>query len=214
MPGIPALIPYYRAKCYFDAMSSARAQEAAEDFNSFAERTAAPGRCDASLCFETPKLAEAAQLWREKAGANGLPQRSDFNARTLKSVLPNVVILDRIDDNGKSRYRIRVMGTTIAELLGDFTGKFLDEAVVDPFAQRWFAMLEATNKAGCPLRFFGRVQYGRQDYIAIDMMLAPLGSRAGHADAVLAIACPSYSASHVFHPLVKNKITAADALAS
>src|SRR5689334_30045 len=165
-------------------MPNARAEQTAEEFNRFAEEMRMPARCDAALGFDTPQLAQAVTIWREKAGSDGLPQRSAFDARTLKAFLPNVIIAERVEENVKPRYRFRLMGTAIAELLGDFTGKFLEDAVADPYPQRWFAILEAANKAGCPLRIFGRLEYRQQDYIAMHMMVAPLGTRAGHADAV------------------------------
>ena len=173
-----------------------------------------PARCDASLSFETSKLTDVAALWHEKTGENGLPPRREFNARTLKGVLPHVIIADRVEANGKHRYRFRLMGTAISELLGDHTGKFIDEAVNSPFRGRWVGVLDAADNAGSPLRIFGRLEYRQQDYIAMELLVAPLGTRIGHADAVLVIAYPSYSARHVFQPLVKNKITAPDGVSS
>jgi hypothetical protein len=195
-------------------MSSVLAHETADQFNRFAEHMSMPARCDASLSFEALNLADAAALWREKADGHTPPERSDFNARTLKAFLPNVIIADRIDEGSKLRYRFRLMGTAISELLGEHTGKFVDEAVISPFRERWFGVLETANKAGAPLRIFGRLEYRQQNYIAMEMVVAPLGRRIAHADAILVIANPSYSARHVFHPLVKNKLTAPDAVAS
>ncbi|HEY1961365.1 MAG TPA: PAS domain-containing protein [Rhizomicrobium sp.] len=195
-------------------MPNARAHEAAEKFNRFAERMGMPARCDASLSFEAPKLVDVAELWREKVRDNGLPHRSDFHARNLKEVLPHVIIADRVEANGESRYRFRLMGTVISELLGEHTGKFVDEAVISPFRERWSAVLDSASEAGCPLRIFGRLEYRQQDYIAMEIMAAPLGSSAGPTEAILVIAQPTYSMRHVFHPLVKNKITSRNAPAS
>ncbi|HEY4113979.1 MAG TPA: PAS domain-containing protein [Rhizomicrobium sp.] len=172
-----------------------------------------PARCEATLCFETSKLAGIAALWHENADENGLPPRRAFNAHTLKNVLPNVIIADRVQEDGRHRYRFRVIGTTISELLGELTGKVLDEAVVSPFRERWSAVLESANQAGSSLRIFGRLEYRKQDYIAMEMMVAPLGTHVGHADAVLVIAQPSYSSRHLFHPLVKDKVAAQGASA-
>jgi hypothetical protein len=82
---------------------------------------------------------------------------------------------------------------------------------VSPFRERWSAVLESANEAGSPLRIFGRLEYRKQDYIAMEMMVAPLGTRIGHADAILVIAQPSYSSRHLFHPLVRDKVAAQDA---
>lgn len=194
-------------------MPTARACQSAEDFNRFAEGMNMPARCDARLRFAASNLKSAAAVWYEKAGDDELPHRRAFNARSLKAFLPNVIIADSVEENGRRRYRFRLMGTAICELLGDHTGKFLDEAVLPPFRERWFAVLDSANQAGCPLRIFGRLEYREQDYLALEFMVAPLGTRPGHADAVLAIAHASYSARHVFEPLVKDKITSQKAAA-
>jgi hypothetical protein len=162
-------------------------------------------------CVVKLRNAEAGRCRRSLAGKtrnHQLPPRREFNARTLRAFLPNVIIADCMEDNGKRRYRFRLMGTAVSALLGDHTGKFLDEAVIYPYTERWFAVLDAANNAGCPLRIFGQLEYRQQDYLAMEMIVAPLGTATGRADAVLVIAYASYSAQHVFQPLVKNKITA------
>jgi hypothetical protein len=187
-------------------MPNDRAAAAAAVFNRFAETTLAPSRCDPTLAFEPPELTRALALWREKAGAHEMPLRRDMGARALKAFLRNVAITDVVDEDRTRRYRFRLMGTAIAGLFGDHTGKFIDEAVVSPFRERWCAMIDATLAAGAPLRFFGRVDYNDQDYLAMELLLAPL--RDEGAGAVLFVACARSSAPHVFNPLVKNTVSA------
>ncbi len=139
-------------------MPTDRASAAAEEFNRFAERTAAPSRCDATLAFATPALTQALALWREKAGARAIPSRHDFDAHALKAYLPTVAIVEAVDESETRRYRFRLMGTAIADLLGDHTGKFIDQAVVSPFRERWSAAMSAALAAGAPLRPFGRAR--------------------------------------------------------
>ena len=167
-----------------------------------------PAKCDGSAQFENQKLADAAAMWHEKARDVALPPRNEFSARALKPYLPNVVVADIVEEGDRRRFRFRLMGTAIAELLGDHTGKFLDEAIVSPYRERWSALLDAANKAACPLRIHGRLEYQQQNYIAMELMLAPLGPDPGRAGAVLVIAYANYSARHVFEPLVRKKITA------
>jgi hypothetical protein len=182
------------------------ARSAAETFNRFAETTAAPSRCDPMLAFETPELAHALLLWQEKAGAHGMPSRRDLGARALKAVLPNVVIVDAVGDGPTRRYRFRLEGTALTELLGDHTGKFFDEAVVSPFRERWSAMMDATLDGGAPLRFFGRIEYDTQDYLSMELLLAPLSDEG--AQAVLLVGYARSSAPEMFRPLIKNTVTA------
>jgi hypothetical protein len=182
-------------------MPSDRALRAAEKFNRFAEQIGSPGRCDPHLSFENPALMGAAAVWRDKAAGRGMPLRSDLNARTLKAFLPNVAIVDVVDGPQARRFRLRVMGTSVSRLLGDHTGKYLDEAVASPYRERWRAALEATLDAGGPVRMWGRLDYRRQDYRDMEMLVAPVGPRS--VEAVLVVAYAQVHAGHAVEPPIK-----------
>ena len=177
-------------------MAESPARRAADEFNRFAEQTGAPGRCDPSLTFRTPELVQALSIWREKANGAGIPLRRDLGARELKAVLPDVIIVDVIGSGEKRRYRTRLMGTSVARLVGDNTGKFLDETVGPPFYERWSRMLDAALIANGPLRFAGRVEFGHQEYLDSEALIAPLVSQAGAADGVLLIVRTSLARAH------------------
>ncbi|HEY2444132.1 MAG TPA: PAS domain-containing protein [Rhizomicrobium sp.] len=192
-------------------MPTARAQHAAEDFNRFAERMAMPGRCDPTLSFVTPELSNAAVIWREKAAGREMPLRRDVNARTLKTFLPHVMIVDIVEDHKRRRYRIRLSGTSISGLLGDHTGKFIDEAIVSPFRERWSAVIDAALSAREPLRIAGRLEYCGQDYLSLELLLAPIGTRDEAIEAVLVVGYARSSATHVINSLVRNTVSGATA---
>ncbi len=187
-------------------MPTDRASAAAEEFNRFAERTAAPSRCDPTLAFEAPALAKALALWQEKAGGREIPSRRDFSAHALKAYLPVVAIVEAVDEGDTRRYRFRLMGTAIADLLGDHTGKFIDEAVVSPFRERWSAIMDATLAAGAPLRLFGRVEFNNLNYLSMELLFAPM--RDDHAQSILIVTHARSSNLHIFKPLAKNKVSA------
>ena len=52
-----------------------------------------------------------------------------MSPRLLKSFLRDVAIYERIGEGQGRRYRVRLMGTAFAQILGDLTGKFIDEAI-------------------------------------------------------------------------------------
>lgn len=191
-------------------MPTARARRAAENFNRFAERMAMPGRCDPTLSFVTPELSNAAVIWREKAAGREMPLRRDVNARTLKAFLPHVMIVDIVEDD-KRRYRIRLSGTSISGLLGDHTGKFIDEAIVSPFRERWSAVIDAALSAREPLRIAGRLEYCGQDYLSLELLLVPIGTRDDAVEAVLVVGYARSSATHVINSLVRNTVSGATA---
>lgn len=188
-------------------MPSARAQHAADELNRFAERVGMPGHCDGALEFESPELNDAVRLWRNLAEGRALPSRSEMTARALKPFLPNVSLVDVLEDAGAYRFRLRLMGTALASLLGDYTGQFVDEAIVPPFRERWSAVLGAAIASDEPLRVFGRLEYRRLDHIALELMVAPLSTDGALPAAVLVVAHIDYSGRHVFEPLVRNRIS-------
>lgn len=189
-------------------MPTNRVQRAAEEFNKAAQRTRMPGRCDETCSFESTKLSGVVDLWREKSSAGGVPVRSDFNARTLQQFLPNVMMVDVVEDGARRRHRVRLTGTAVAALLGDYTGKFLDDAVVSPYRERWAAAVEAAIAAGEPMRLFGRIDYRAQQYLEAEILVAPLDSGEGVADSVLVVLYAKYSMRHLFEPNVRNAIAA------
>jgi hypothetical protein len=189
-------------------MVNERLIRAADDFNRFAEQTGAPSRCDSSLSFETPELVEVAALWRDKSAGRDMPLRRDMNARALKAYLPHITIADVVHDGERRRYRFRLMGTSIARMFGDHTGRFLDEAIVSPFRERWTAAFDAAFQAGGPIRLSGRIEYRELDYLAMEIFLAPIEQRDEKAEFILAATYSKVSARQVFDPMVRNKVSA------
>ena len=69
------------------------------------------------------------------------------------------------------------MGTAFAQILGDLTGKFIDEAVPAEFVPRWHASLDATLATGAPLRFLGREDTKGHDLPDRRVLLRAAGGR-------------------------------------
>jgi hypothetical protein len=192
-------------------MPQSRAELAAEDHNRFTERTGSPGRADATLSFEQEELRQALSVWREKAGSGEMPSRRDISATTLKPFLPNVAIMDVVEEGGQRRFKIRLIGTAVARLLGDHTGRFLDEAIASPQRERWSSVINAAVNARAPLRNFGRLEYRGQEYLTVELMMAPIGARPDSAEAVLIVA---YARSSAPSKLELMALEAADAKAA
>ena len=192
-------------------MANEHLTRAADDYNRFAERSGAPSRRDPSLSFETPELVQVASLWRDKSAGRSMPLRRDMNMRALKAYLPHIIIADVVKDEERRRYLFRLMGTSIARVFGDHTGRFLDEAIVSPYCERWTTALDTVLTAGGPIRLSGRVEYRQQDYLAMEIFLAPIEQCDESAEAVLVAAYAKFSARHIFEPMVRNKISTAAA---
>jgi hypothetical protein len=195
-------------------MANERLLHAADNFNRFAEQAGAPSRCDPSLSFETPELMQVAALWRDKSAGRGMPLRRDMSARALKAYLPHIIVVDVVEDRERRRYRFRLMGTSIARVFGDHTGKFLDEAIVSPYRERWTAAIDTAVEANGPVRLSGRIEYRQLDYLAMEIFLGPIEQHDEKAESVLVAAYSKFSARHVFEPMVRNKLSASGQVAS
>lgn len=55
-----------------------------------------------------------------------MPARSDITPRDLKDILRTVLLFERVSQN-PSRYRWRLIGTGLTSILGENTGKTLEE---------------------------------------------------------------------------------------
>jgi len=114
-------------------------------------------------------------IWREKAAGGIALRREDLSPKLLKAHLPNIAIYERmIAEGGERRYRVRLMGAQFAQVMGNLTNKFIDEAVPAQFLARWYAALDAVLEAGLPLRFLSRSETNNKSYLIGEYLEAPL----------------------------------------
>jgi hypothetical protein len=144
------------------------------------------GLCDRTLAFRRPELAAMGALWRQVAGNDPVPKRADISPRSLKDHLPNVAIYERLKVEGRYSYRVRLMGTQFARVMGDLTGKFLDHALPPQFVPRWHAALDAVLESGVPLRFVSRSDTANKSYLVGEYFEAPLLGDDGAMNLVIA----------------------------
>src|SRR5580692_6842000 len=117
--------------------------EPGAQYNALARAEGWAGLCDNTLAFRRPELTAMLALWREQMKDGAAPYRHSMTPQLLKSHLPHIAIYERVQAaSGKHRYRVRLMGTKFSAVMGDFTGKFIDEAVPPQFLVRWHAALD------------------------------------------------------------------------
>lgn len=159
------------------------------EYNARAARDGWHSLCDPSLAFNHPDLAKLWELWHSEAGEDGVPHRRVMSPRLLKSFLRDIAIYEQlIEADGRRRYRVRLMGTAFAQILGDLTGKFLDEAIPAEFLPRWHASLDVTLATGVALRFLGREDTNHMTFLTGEFFSAPLLADDGRKNLVLAAA--------------------------
>ncbi|MFN4164768.1 MAG: PAS domain-containing protein [Ferrovibrio sp.] len=78
------------------------------------------------------RLQMLARYWFSKATSGDVPLRADIDPLDFPTVLPNVMLLDRIagPDTDSDRYRFRLAGTHVALYTGrELTGCYLDQVL-------------------------------------------------------------------------------------
>ncbi|HEY0282732.1 MAG TPA: hypothetical protein VGC27_08920 [Rhizomicrobium sp.] len=158
----------------------------AADYNKIAKEKNWVSLCDASVTFSHPDLRRLLGLWRKQA-KGGIPLYRNMTSRVLKSFLTDIAICERIvGDGGERRYRICMMGVWLAQILGNFTGKFLDDVLPPEHLPRWQVALDATLADRVPLRFLGRTDTNAMSFLNGEYFTAPLLADDGSASFILA----------------------------
>jgi hypothetical protein len=166
-------------------MCTAAAFEASEKFNARARNEGWASICDASLAFQRMEFRLLLATWHDCGDEEHLPSRRAVTPHKLKSLLRNVAIYERVT-NGKVRYRVKMMGSAFADIMGDMSGRFLDEVVPEEHLPRWHAVLDATLEAGAPLRFVSRADAARKSHMVGEYFEAPLLNDDGAPTMILA----------------------------
>lgn len=165
-------------------MDNAAALQACDKYNVRARAEGWPSICDSALDFHRVEFRVLIATWRSFA-MHQLPSRKDFTPRSLKSLLRNVAIYERVA-NGTVRYRVRLMGTAFADVMGDLSGKFLDETIPAEHLTRWHAALDAAIEAGAPLRFVSRTDTVDKPFLVGEYFEAPILTDDGLPNMILA----------------------------
>lgn len=130
---------------------------------------------DAELKFERAELNELREIWREKSRARGCAKRADFDARTLKPFLRNMLILEVVEqENGTRRYRYRYMGSSIVEVFGEQTQRFVDDFIPPNKIARWTAGHDLIVLSGRALRLVVNYTTPQINYLGSEGLFFPL----------------------------------------
>ena len=158
----------------------------ASEYNEAAKKNGWPTLCDASAKFVHPDLCRLLGLWRRQAKAHGIPLHSDMTPRLLKSFLGDIALYEHIAAPGAiRRWRVRQMGSSFGQIMGELSGKFLDETVPADLLPRWNGALDITLAQRTPLRFLGRADTGAMQFLTGEFFSAPLLGADGAPSMVL-----------------------------
>ena len=95
--------------------------------------------------------------------------------RDLKDILRHLLVLERVS-LVPSRYRFRLVGTSLAEMGGDRTGRMVEEFVPPEHLPRWTECSDLVLDGGQPMRFLGRVHLQGREYLDAENLFVPLAN--------------------------------------
>jgi hypothetical protein len=158
--------------------------EAVAAFNALSARENWEQQCDPTLAFAHPDFRAMLDIWKEQAGDKPVPARRSMTPRALKGFLPRVAINERASFD-PPRFKWRLMGTQITQILGERTGKYIDEDAPPRQVARWNASLDLVMRCARPMRFRGRVLVNNKTYLASELLFMPLADDAGETRFVM-----------------------------
>jgi hypothetical protein len=145
----------------------------------------------ARLAFEQRFRADALkslyEYWQELRQGRSAPSRAEIDLLRIKSILPNIILLD-VEDNPR-RYNLRLMGTRIVSWYGsDATGCYVDEIDFGGSPMSTFTTLDQLVDKVVPAHMTG--EYDKHDgrHIRYERLMLPMSSDGKRVDKILGAA--------------------------
>lgn len=113
-----------------------------------------------------------------------MPSKAELSPRDLKKFLSDIVICHRVVKNPSS-WIWRLVGTKVATVLGDVTGKTFDQTAPSGRATHWIESCDLVLDGGQPLRFLGRVRIKGREYLNAENFFVPLADDEGRPTFVM-----------------------------
>lgn len=144
-------------------------------YNALADREGWHSICFADTNCSNARLNALLSIWQDLPREDRIPRRKDLTPQLLRAYLTDIAIYERLTgSDSRERWRVRIMGGKFTEVLGDFNGKYFDEAVPPQHLARWRAAPEAVLEARAPLRFVSRSETAGKGFITGEYLMAPL----------------------------------------
>lgn len=134
-----------------------------------------------ALIIDDARLRQLYEYWLAKKGDRTAPSRADILPEEIRSVLPWVFIMERVD----TRLRFRLVGEAYREIYGaKLMGMFLDEIDLDHIAAAYIGEYARAEVEGPVARQW---KFTKNDgrYLEYERVLLPLSSDGKKVDMFL-----------------------------
>ena len=137
-----------------------------------------PITVDWELRFSRPQAQKALAYWQSLLAGRQMPARRELTPRAMKAFITYVNLVDVLSlGNDKWDYVISLQSADAHAVLGDIKGRRLAE--IFPFAieRRWRGSFDLPRAGKAPVRLLTRASTGGKNWLACEVLLAPLGER-------------------------------------
>jgi len=135
---------------------------------------------------QTPHLRMCFDYWQSKCKWGRLPSRRDIDPAEMKGFLPSVILIEVERSGAGRRFRVRLMGTRLAEIFGqDVTGLYLDQ-ICTPEARNVLTDVMDLKK---PCYGVSRGLRPDRDFIEFEHLTLPLASNGERVDMLFGVRC-------------------------
>lgn len=128
--------------------------------------------------------------WRRQAPPGRLPGRRHIDPLDIPKLLARIAMFDVVRDGPRLRFRFRLMGTGVVELMGaDYTGRWVDETM----SPEVYAHLEAAFAqvcAGEPHYWERLLPFPARDFVGHRRLALPLASDGTTVDMIIGCYIP------------------------
>ncbi len=136
-----------------------------------------------------PRLRLIYDYWSGKCGDGRLPRRQDLDPLEIPThCLPWMMILERVDEPSRVRWRFRLVGTALVEQRGhDVTGKFVDEVTDGQQRRHLLELFDLFLESRRPVFEYSEIPRFSKEIAPLNSLVLPLSSCGEVPDAALVI---------------------------
>jgi len=138
---------------------------------------------------QSPVLLALLRYWRSKCQPDWrLPARSDLDPLELRSLLPNIYLIDVLpgEEPDRWRFRVRLLGEKHVEVYGPgLVGRVIDDVFPPAVAAEFNRLYAAVVRRRAPVMNHGRVSWLRnKEFLQYEGLHAPLASDGSSIDCI------------------------------
>jgi hypothetical protein len=133
------------------------------------------------------RIRDLYRYWLGKRGGRRAPARADIDPVELRSLLPYIYLFDVVEPGPRLRYRL--VGTAIAEMAGEVTGRFVDELLPEAVYARMHEHYVDVVRNLAGRYYVADMTWRDRPHVRYHRLLLPLSDDQRVVNMVLAISC-------------------------